>query len=62
MEIRTEKVIRDEELRTYGEREVLAQGVTFESIVCENTTEIWVTGKEDAVEIPNLSLVPVDYR
>lgn len=37
-----------------GEREVLPEGVTLEAIVCQNTPQVWVVGKEHAIHVPYL--------
>jgi len=42
-----------------GQREVLAEGVAFESVVGEDAPEVGVVGEEDAVHVPDLTLVPV---
>mmetsp|Transcript_5364 Transcript_5364/g.11777 ORF Transcript_5364/g.11777 Transcript_5364/m.11777 type:complete len:235 (-) Transcript_5364:497-1201(-) len=42
-----------------GQGEVLPQGVPSESVICQNATQIWVTGEEHAIHVPNFPLKPV---
>lgn len=36
------------------QRKVLPEGVTLETVVCENTPQVWVVGKEHAKHVPYL--------
>lgn len=36
------------------EGEVLPEGVTFKAVVCQNTPQVWVVGKEHTIHVPHL--------
>lgn len=43
----------------YSQGEVLSQGVTLESVIGQDSTQIRVSAEENTVHVPNLPLVPV---
>ena len=45
-----------------SQREILAERMTFEAVIGQDTTKIRVTGEQNAVEIPRLPLEPVCTR
>jgi len=46
-------------LRITSQREIFAKGMTFETVICQYATEVRMTFKEDTIEIPGLSFIPI---
>lgn len=45
--------------RVTRQREILSQGVTFESVIGQNTTQVRMADEEDTVHVPDFAFVPI---
>lgn len=46
-------------LNIASEWEIASLGMSFETIVSQNASQVWMIGKEDAVHVPDFTLVPI---
>jgi hypothetical protein len=51
--------LHENHLNIAGQREVASLGMSLETVVSEDASQVGMVGEEDAVHVPNLSLVPV---